>query len=50
VAIALGSKSIHRLWELLKEKVKEAYLIGDALQPRKALKAIHEGFFMGLRL
>ena len=50
VVIALGSKSIHRLWDLLKEKVKEAYLIGDALQPRKALEAIHEGFSIGLRL
>jgi 2,4-dienoyl-CoA reductase (NADPH2) len=50
VVIALGSKPIHHLWDLLKEKVKEAYLIGDALQPRKALEAIHEGFFIGLRL
>ena len=50
VVIALGSKSVNRIWDSIKGKAKEVYLIGDALEPRKAIEAIHEGFSIGLRI
>jgi 2,4-dienoyl-CoA reductase (NADPH2) len=50
VVTALGSKSVNRIWGSIKWRAKEVYLIGDALEPRKAIEAIHEGFSIGLRV
>jgi len=43
IVLALGTESFNKLAEILKGKVAEIYVIGDAKQPRKALHAIHEG-------
>jgi len=50
VVTALGSKSVNRIWDSIKWRAIEVYLIGDALEPRKAIEAIHEGFSIGLRV
>jgi 2,4-dienoyl-CoA reductase-like NADH-dependent reductase (Old Yellow Enzyme family)/thioredoxin reductase len=50
VVLAVGSRSNNSLFELLKKKVEEIYVIGDALKPRKAIDAIHEGAFAGRRI
>ncbi len=47
VVIAAGSKSVSRLYEELKGRIEELYLIGDARSPRKALEAVAEGFQAG---
>jgi pyruvate/2-oxoglutarate dehydrogenase complex dihydrolipoamide dehydrogenase (E3) component len=38
------------LADILKKKVKEVYLIGDRVSPRRILEAIHEGFEVATRL
>mgnify|MGYP001143879045 CR=1 FL=1 len=43
IVVATGTKSENKLFEALKEKVSEIFIIGDAKEPRKALDAIHEG-------
>ncbi len=43
VVIATGIKSNNSLFDSLKGRVKELYVIGDALKPRKMIDAIHEG-------
>lgn len=50
VIIALGLKPRRDLYEALKGKVSELYMIGDSVEPRKILNAIHEGFFMAYRI
>lgn len=47
VVLAAGSRPDSELCEQIKEKVKEVYLIGDAVIPRKALDAIHQGYLAG---
>ncbi len=47
VVIATGAKAVNTLYEDLKERVPEIYLIGDAKAPRKALEAVAEGFAAG---
>lgn len=47
VVLAVGSKSESSLCEELKEKVKEIYMVGDAVAPRKAMDAIYDGFTAG---
>ena len=37
-------------WGSLKDKTKEIYLRGDALEPRKVKEAITEGFSIGLKV
>ena len=49
VVVALGSKSNRSLAEPLREKIPEIYEIGDCVEPRKALQAIHEGENAALR-
>ncbi len=44
VVLAVGLKSDGRLFEALKDKVPEAYAIGDCVEPRKVINAIWEGF------
>jgi len=43
VVLATGMKANDRLYKELEGKVPELYKIGDALQPRRVLDAIHEG-------
>jgi 2,4-dienoyl-CoA reductase (NADPH2) len=50
VVLALGVKSENYLAEVLKGKIGEVYLIGDASKPRTALEAIREGFLTGLQI
>jgi 2,4-dienoyl-CoA reductase (NADPH2) len=50
VVAAVGARPVNRLYEQLREKVQDVYLIGDAKKPRKALEAVHEGFEIGLRI
>ena len=46
VICAVGRKSV--LDSELMEDIEEAYVIGDAREPRKIIDAIHEGFMAGL--
>lgn len=50
VVLAMGSKPRNDLARSLKDLVGENYLIGDCLEPRRALEAISEGAEVGLRL
>lgn len=50
VVLAMGSRPNNRLYGEIKDQVAEAYLIGDAQNPRRALDAIHEGFEVGCRI
>lgn len=50
VVLAVGSAHESALCEALKEKVKEIYMVGDAVKPRKALDAIYDGFMAGIVL
>ena len=47
VVIATGTRAVNDLYEKLKERVPEIYLIGDAKAPRKALEAVAEGLAVG---
>ena len=47
VVMAAGAKSVNALYEKIKDRVPEVYLIGDAKTPRKALEAVAEGFQAG---
>jgi len=47
VVIATGAKAANALYEKLKGRVPEIYLIGDAKTPRKALEAVAEGLAVG---
>ena len=50
VVIAIGVRSNRELAEALAESDLETYIIGDAVEPRKALDAIHEGFEIGIKV
>ena len=50
VVIAVGVQANRKLAEDLSDLKLETYLIGDALQPRKAYEAIREGFHTALEL
>jgi len=50
VVLAVGAKSNNRLYQEIKDKVPEVYLIGDAQKPRKTLDAIHEAFEVACRI
>jgi len=43
VVIATGARPANALYELLKDRGREVYLIGDAKSPRRALEAVAEG-------
>jgi len=47
VVIAAGAKPVNDLYEKLKDRALELYLIGDAKAPRKALEAVAEGLAVG---
>jgi len=50
IVVAVGSKSNRELVKTLESKFHEVIVIGDCVQPRKAMEAIHEGFRAGLRV
>jgi 2,4-dienoyl-CoA reductase (NADPH2) len=50
VVIATGAQSVNHLYENLKGRVPEIYVIGDAKSPRQALEAVAEGFEVGISL
>jgi thioredoxin reductase len=47
VVIAIGSVSNNDLYQELRGLVPELHIIGDSLEPRHSLAAIHEGFKVG---
>jgi NADH dehydrogenase FAD-containing subunit len=49
VVIAIGLKAERKLYDELKDKFT-TYLIGDCLEPRNMLDAIHEGFKVGCEI
>jgi 2-enoate reductase len=49
IVLALGAKSDNKLAEELKGEVRELYVIGDCVSPRKIPEAISEGFIAGWR-
>jgi 2,4-dienoyl-CoA reductase (NADPH2) len=50
VVIATGTKPVNALYQKLKDRAPEIYLIGDAKNPRKALEAVAEGLAVGRTL
>ncbi len=50
VVLAVGSKPNKSLAEAIREKFPEIYEIGDCVEPRKALQAIHEGWDVALKI
>ena len=50
VVVALGSKPNKSLARHLRETIPEIYEIGDCVEPRKALQAIHEGEDVALKI
>jgi thioredoxin reductase len=50
IIIAVGAKSVNNLKQELDGKVPELYVIGDALEPRKAIEAIEEGASVAIKL
>lgn len=50
VVYAFGAKAEQDLYQELKGKGKETYLIGDALFPAKIMDAVHTGYHLGLKL
>ncbi len=50
VVLAVGSKPNRGLSEALRGRVGELYEVGDCVEPRKALQAIHEGWEIGVKI
>lgn len=50
IVLALGVRSQKELYERLKGKVQEIYLIGDALKPGKAMDAMRQGLETGIMI
>jgi NADPH-dependent 2,4-dienoyl-CoA reductase/sulfur reductase-like enzyme len=50
VILAVGVRPNRELADALEQSELEMYVIGDAVQPRKALEAIWEGFEVGLKI
>lgn len=47
ILLAVGSQSVSELSERIKESFPEVYMVGDAVAPRKALDAVHQGYLAG---
>ncbi len=47
VVLAAGSRSVAELCDRIKEELPEVYVVGDAVAPRKALDAVHQGYQVG---
>lgn len=50
IIYAVGTRAENELTEPLAQNLSEYYVIGDAKQPRKAMDAIHEGFFTAAKV
>jgi 2,4-dienoyl-CoA reductase-like NADH-dependent reductase (Old Yellow Enzyme family)/thioredoxin reductase len=50
IVLALGSRSIDKLSEKIKDKVAEVHVIGDAKEPRKVLEAVVEAAELGRKI
>ncbi len=50
IVFATGSKPENSLAENLKDKVKELIVVGDAVEVRRAMEAVEEGFRAGLKI
>lgn len=50
VILAVGYESNQQLFDRVKGRVSEAYLIGDSVKPRRLLEAIQEGFEIGIKI
>jgi thioredoxin reductase len=50
VVLAVGAKPDVELLESIKNLVPEVYLVGDAVEPRRILNAISEGYQVGLSI
>ncbi len=50
VVVAAGARSIRDLEGPLQEKVREVYIVGDAVQPRNGLLAMREGAEASLKI
>jgi len=50
VVLAVGSKPNKSVAEAIRENFPEIYEIGDCVEPRKALQAIHEGWDVALKI
>jgi thioredoxin reductase len=50
IVLALGSKPENKLAYDLKEMIKELYVVGDCVNPRRIGEAIHEGYLAGWRI
>jgi NADPH-dependent 2,4-dienoyl-CoA reductase/sulfur reductase-like enzyme len=50
VILAMGAPAYNPLEEKIKDKVAEAYVIGDAVKARKALEAIEEGARVAVKI
>jgi len=46
----MGMRPRNELYESLKDKVKDIYLVGDALKPGKAMDAMRQGLEVGIRV
>jgi 2,4-dienoyl-CoA reductase (NADPH2) len=47
VVLATGTRPVNFLYDQIKDRVREIYLLGDAKTPRKALEAVAEGLEAG---
>ena len=50
IVLAVGSEPNRGFADAVRGKVPELYEIGDCVEPRKALQAIHEGWDVGLKI
>lgn len=50
MVLAVGSQPIENLSKDLQNRIQEVHVIGDALTPRNALEAIHEGAMVGRKV
>jgi len=50
VVLAMGYTSDRALYEALRDKVTELYMIGDCREPRKLRDAIHEGAYIARQI
>jgi len=50
VVLAVGAKPVNNLMDELKGLVPEFYAVGDCVEPRRAVYAVHEGANLGLKI
>jgi pyruvate/2-oxoglutarate dehydrogenase complex dihydrolipoamide dehydrogenase (E3) component len=50
IVVATGMEAINDLYNTLKEKQSNIHTIGDSLQARRMVNAIHEGYEIGVKL